>query len=99
VFAGAHLLLAPSLHSAGLQRSGAVLWAAVRAARESGALARVGRSQSYSLVANVFSSLFPEDYDRVSQCRDCCSRASAGHAARPWSEALEMVKLFCATPL
>jgi hypothetical protein len=54
--------------AAGMCRSGAVLWAAVRSARESGALARLGRSQSYSLVANVFSSLFPDDYDRVSRC-------------------------------
>jgi hypothetical protein len=53
--------------AAGMRRSGAMLWAAVRSARESGALARVGRSQSYSLVANVFSSLFPDDYDRVSR--------------------------------
>ncbi|KAF6257975.1 hypothetical protein COO60DRAFT_1701539 [Scenedesmus sp. NREL 46B-D3] len=51
--------------AAGVRRSGAELWAAVRGARESGALARIGRSQSYSLVANVFSSLFPGDYDRV----------------------------------
>jgi hypothetical protein len=51
--------------AAGMRRSGAELWAAVRAARESGALKRLGRSQSYSLVASVFSSLFPDDYDRV----------------------------------
>lgn len=51
--------------SAGMRRSGVELWAAVRRACESGALRRLGRSQSYSLVANIFSSLFPDDYDRV----------------------------------
>lgn len=53
-----------------MRRSGVELWAAVHRARESGALRRLGRSQSYSLVANIFSSLFPDDYDRVSLA--CC---------------------------
>lgn len=39
----------------------------MRAARESGALTRLGRSQAYSLVASVFGNIFPDDYDRVSR--------------------------------
>eukprot|EP00878_Enallax_costatus_P009758 GHUV01010191.1.p1 GENE.GHUV01010191.1~~GHUV01010191.1.p1 ORF type:complete len:1012 (+),score=268.71 GHUV01010191.1:434-3469(+) len=47
------------------RRSGYALWGVVRDAKASGALAKLGRSIEYSLVANIFSTLFPDDYDRV----------------------------------
>lgn len=54
--------------SSSSRRSGYELWGLVRDAKATGALAKAGRSMQYSLVANVFSTLFPDDFDRVSWC-------------------------------
>jgi hypothetical protein len=54
------------------QRSGKELWALVRqfAADKKTpgrSLYLLSRDKNYSVVGHVFSQLFPEDYDRVSQ--------------------------------
>ncbi|KAF8056000.1 ERD4 [Scenedesmus sp. PABB004] len=64
VEAGGHGVTGPP-SPRGPPRSGAELWARVRLHRESGALRALGVSSSYSMVASIFSALFPHDFDRV----------------------------------